>query len=118
VPGFLLVAGDPVVGFAHVIEVEGIAHLEQLAVRPAEQDRGVGRSLVRAARDEAAARGYDVLSLCTFAEVPWNGPFYARQGFEEVTELGPVHREIREKEMSRGLDGLGRRVVMQAPTRT
>lgn len=92
VPGFVLVAGDPVVGFAHVMELEGIAHLEQLAVRPGAQRQGTGSALVRAARAEARARGYDVLSLCTYADVPWNAPFYARLGFEELTELAPVHR--------------------------
>lgn len=118
VPGFLLVAGDPIVGFAHVMELEGIAHLEQLAVRPSQQRRGAGTALVQAARAEAARRGYDVISLCTYADVSWNAPFYARLGFEELTELAPVHRRMREKEVGMGLDRHGRRVVMRAPTAT
>ncbi|WP_395657690.1 GNAT family N-acetyltransferase [Nocardioides sp.] len=117
VPGFLLVAGDPVVGFAHVMELEGVAHLEQLAVRPAEQRRGTGTALVAAAREEAARRGYDTISLCTYADVPWNAPFYARLGFAELTELEPVHRRMQEKEERMGLMVHGRRVVMAAPTR-
>jgi ribosomal protein S18 acetylase RimI-like enzyme len=71
-PGFLLVAGEPVAGFAHVMELEGIAHLEQLAVRPALHRQGIGTALVRAAMDEAARRGYAEISLCTYADVrPW-----------------------------------------------
>jgi GNAT superfamily N-acetyltransferase len=117
-PGFLLVAGDPPVGFAHVMELEGIAHLEQLGLRPEHQGQGTGAALVRAALAEAAARGYDALSLCTFADVPWNAPFYRKLGFEELTELAPVHRAMQEKEARMGLPEYGARVVMQAPTRT
>ena len=117
-PGFVLVAGEPVVGFAHVLELEGVAHLEQLAVRPDAQRQGSGTALVRAALAEAAARGYDVLSLSAYAEVPWNAPFYRRLGFEELTDLAPVHRAIREKEERLGLMVHGRRVIMAAPTAT
>jgi hypothetical protein len=31
--------------------------------------------------------GYDELTLATYRDVPWNGPFYASEGFVEV---GPV----------------------------
>jgi GNAT superfamily N-acetyltransferase len=118
-PGFVLVAGDPVVGFAHVLEIEGAAHLEQLAVRPSGQRRGTGTALVRAAQAEAAARGHATLSLCTYADVPWNAPFYRRLGFVELgaAELGPLHRRLLEKEADLGLDRHGRRVVMRGPTR-
>jgi GNAT superfamily N-acetyltransferase len=118
VPGFLLVAGEPVAGFAHVMELEGIAHLEQLAVRPTMQRQGIGTALVRAAMAEATGRGYGEMSLCTYADVPWNAPFYAALGFEELTEVGPLHRRMRDHEQQIGLDKHGRRVVMTAPTGT
>lgn len=117
-PGFLLVAGDPVVGFAHVLALDGIAHLEQLAVRPSVFRRGVGSALVRAALAEASRLGYAELSLCTYADVPWNAPFYRLLGFDEVVEPGPLHRRMREHEERIGLDRHGRRVVMTAPTGT
>lgn len=117
-PGFLLVADDPVSGFAHVLELEGIAHLEQLAVRPSSFRRGVGTALVLAAMAETGRRGYPELSLCTYADVAWNAPFYRRLGFEEVADLGPVHRRMREHEELIGLDRHGRRVVMSASTVT
>jgi GNAT superfamily N-acetyltransferase len=117
-PGFLLVAGDPAVGFAHVLELEGIAHLEQLAVRPDVHRQGIGGALVRAAMAEAASRGYGEITLCTYADVPWNGPFYATLGFEELAELGPLHRRMRDHEREIGLDEHGRRVVMVASTAT
>ena len=32
-------------------------------------------------------RGYPGLTLATYRDVPWNGPFYASEGF---VEIGPV----------------------------
>ncbi|WP_028642437.1 GNAT family N-acetyltransferase [Nocardioides sp. URHA0020] len=115
-PGFLLVADDPPVGFAHVLELERSAHLEQLAVRPSHARRGIGSALVRAAMAEAARRGYAEITLCTYADVPWNAPFYRLLGFEEVAKPGPLHRRMRDHEQAIGLDRHGRRVVMRART--
>lgn len=111
-PGFLLVAGTPPVGFAHVLEVDGEAHLQQLAVRRAHQRGGVGTSLVEAAAAEARARGYRRLTLSTYRDVPWNGPWYARLGFTELTRPGWFHDEVRRTEQRMGLERHGPRVLM------
>jgi GNAT superfamily N-acetyltransferase len=111
-PGFLLVAGDPPVGFAHVLFLEGAAHLEQLAVHPSAMDQGIGTALLEAACETAHAAGYDALSLSTFADVPWNAPWYAARGFAEVTEPLPYQQRLRELEQEMGLDRHGPRVVM------
>lgn len=112
-PGFLLVAGDPAVGFVHVLEIEGRAHLDQVSVLPSAGRRGVGAALVRAAAQEAFGRGFEAITLCTYADLPWNGPFYARLGFTEVEPEGPLVA-VREQEQQLGLDRHGRRVVMRA----
>jgi hypothetical protein len=46
------------------------------------------------------------LTLTTFAEVPWNAPYYLRCGFRRlgVRELTPGLRAIREREAAHGLD--------------
>ncbi|TIC84053.1 GNAT family N-acetyltransferase [Nocardioides sp. GY 10127] len=131
-PGRLLVAAErdgsdsAVVGFAHVLHVPGEAtpdgfaraHLEQVSVLlPTHGRRGIGTALVRAALEDARWDGFERLSLCTYAEIPWNGPFYRRLGFEEVAEPEPWQARIRAHERSLGLDGAGRRVVMERPTR-
>ena len=112
----LLVSGDPPVGYARLEVVDGRAHLEGLSVRPRFMRQGRGSELVRAALAWAAEHGYPEITLCTFAEVPWNGPFYAKLGFVELTELTPGLQELRETERKLGLDAMGRRVVLIRPT--
>ena len=64
--------------------IGGGAHLEQLSVHPDHGGRGIGRALLRAGCDWAGAHGYPELTLATYRDVPWNGPFYASEGFVEV----------------------------------
>jgi GNAT superfamily N-acetyltransferase len=120
-PGFLLVAAideqGPPVGFVHVLLIDGHAHLEQLSVLPEHQRRGIGAALSRAAMDEARAQGFGRLSLCTYRDVPWNGPFYRGVGFTEVADLAPYERRLRDKERELGLDINGVRVVMEVALR-
>ena len=121
--GFLLVAGevgeDPV-GFVHVLVIEQEhAHLEQISVLPSHQRQGIGAELIAAARVESRALGFRRLSLCTFRDVPWNGPYYEKLGFAEVPEpdQAPYEREIRAKERRIGLDDVGERCVMSVALR-
>jgi GNAT superfamily N-acetyltransferase len=83
----VLVAGEPPQGLARIDALAGGAHLEQLSVHPDHGGQGVGRALLRAAVDWTTAHGYAELTLATYRDVPWNGPFYASEGFVEV---GPV----------------------------
>ncbi|MGU3357268.1 GNAT family N-acetyltransferase [Microbacterium sp. M4A5_1d] len=115
--GFLLVAhvGDGVVaGFVHVLELEGHAHLEQLSVSPEHARRGYGRKLVEAAMAYARDRGHDRMSLRTFADVPWNAPFYERLGFAVTDPRSEFELMLVETEERIGLDALGPRVQMTA----
>jgi GNAT superfamily N-acetyltransferase len=109
----VLVAGDPPVGFARLGEVDGLAHLEQLSVHPDHSGRGIGTALLEAAYAWAASSGYQAMTLTTFADVPWNGPYYARRGFVALAELTPGLREIRRHEADLGLDALGPRLAMR-----
>ena len=112
-PGFLLVYGDPPVGFAHVLWLEGTAHLEQLAVHPDHQRRGIGTALVRETLHRAREAGHTRLTLSTYAEVPWNAPYYRSLGFEVVERPSPLERELQDRERDLGLMRYGERVVMQ-----
>ena len=79
----VLVAGEPPVGLCRIDAVGDLAHLEHLSVHPDHTRRGLGRSLLRAAVEWAASHGYGELTLCTYRDVAWNGPFYASEGFVE-----------------------------------
>jgi GNAT superfamily N-acetyltransferase len=115
-PGFLLVAlesvHDSVIGFVHVLEIEGVAHLEQLSVLPTHGRRGNGRKLVEASMAEASDRGYDELTLRTYAGVPWNAPFYETCGFTESEPATDFQRRLVSLEEEFGLDRYGRRLQM------
>ncbi|WP_433675285.1 GNAT family N-acetyltransferase [Microbacterium gorillae] len=113
-PGFALIAevdGDPV-GFAHVLEIDDHAHLEQLSVLPSHAGVGIGRALLSAAIDDARSRGHVLMTLRTFAEVPFNAPFYASAGFVVTEPDTDFLRELVGIETSLGLTDLGPRVQM------
>ncbi|MEU0193541.1 GNAT family N-acetyltransferase [Streptomyces afghaniensis] len=96
--------------------VDGALHIEQVSVHPRAARRGVGRQLLAYAADRAREEGLSALTLTTFAEVPWNAPYYARLGFCTLSEadLTPGLRGIRATEAEHGLDRRPR-VCMRAP---
>ncbi|KGN42558.1 GNAT family N-acetyltransferase [Knoellia aerolata] len=114
-PGFVLVVGEPVVGFAHVVDLAGRWHLEQLVVDPAHGRRGWGTALLDAVCREVASRGGRRVTLRTYADVPWNAPFYARHGFVELAPEPPWMAPLRLAEEEAGLLWHGRRVAMSRP---
>lgn len=105
---------DAPVGFAVWGPVDGTPHLEELDVHPAHGRRGLGAALLAAVARQAAAGGATGLTLSTFRDVPWNGPFYARHGFVRLaeTELGPGLRARIAEERRRGLP-MERRCVLR-----
>ena len=109
----VLVSGDPPVGFASVEIVDGAAHLSQLSVHPSASRRGRGSALLTAVCDWAAAQGYQAVTLTTFRDVSWNGPFYARMGFHVLDDLTPQLAAIRDHEKAIGDDDFGPRVAMR-----
>jgi ribosomal protein S18 acetylase RimI-like enzyme len=86
--------------------VDGAPHVEQVSVHPAAAGRGLGRALVETAVARARADGAERVTLTTFAEVPWNAPYYRRLGFAVLPEeeQGPQLRRVRAHEAEAGLD--------------
>lgn len=93
--------------------VDGEPHLEQVSVHPDHARRGLGARLVEDLVARARAAGHHAVTLTTFVDVPWNGPYYARLGFRPLAddELGPGLRAIRRAEIARGLDRWPRRAM-------
>lgn len=101
-------------GLVRVDEVDGQAHLEQISVLPSDSGQGIGRALVETAKTWARHAGYQQMTLCTFRDVPFNAPFYARCGFAVLEEPAGELLELRKHEAELGLDQLGKRVAMIA----
>ena len=53
------------------------------------------------------------MTLTTFRDVPWNGPFYAGLGFRAVDELTPGLAAVRDHEKAIGDDDFGPRIAMR-----
>lgn len=80
--GFVLVAevdGGPV-GMIGIERLERGWYVVELDVHPDYQRRGIGAALLDAAKARTG-----LLYLTTFRDVSWNGPWYERQGFRELT---------------------------------
>ncbi|MFD5102562.1 GNAT family N-acetyltransferase [Streptomyces albidochromogenes] len=87
--------------------VDGAAHIEQVSVHPRAARQGLGHALItHLAHVAAANEGLAALTLSTFADVPWNAPYYARTGFRILGdgELTEGLRRIRREEAAHGLD--------------
>jgi GNAT superfamily N-acetyltransferase len=107
--GRLLVAvdeQDAAVGFIRLEVLDGEPHVEQVSVHPDHAGRGIGAALLDAAEQLARARGHRRITLTTFRDVPWNGPYYARLGWSALREadLPPELAASRQHERDLGLD--------------
>lgn len=105
--------GKPV-GFALTGLLDGQAHLYELSVDPAHGRRGLGRRLVAAGCAYGLAQGCRAMTLSTFRDLAWNGPFYGSIGFRELNraEWTPGHYTLHEREKDIGLP-LERRCFMR-----
>ncbi|WP_326554856.1 GNAT family N-acetyltransferase [Micromonospora sp. NBC_01813] len=99
-------SADAPVGYLLADVVDGNLHIEQVSVHPGSAGQGIGRRLIEHLAGVASARGVPALTLTTFAEVPWNAPYYERCGFralaDEALPLGL--RAVRAREADHGLD--------------
>lgn len=87
--GHCLVAhvGDAMAGFLVNEPFRRELHIWEFNVHPDFQQKGIGAGLMRACLIDARNSGFSAVTLTTFRDVPWNAPFYARLGFEEVSAL-------------------------------
>lgn len=86
--------------------VDANAHLEQVSVHGDFMHRGIGVALLAHMIEWAQARELPAITLTTYTEVPWNGPYYERRGFRYLTEdeETPGLKAIRAGEIAHGLD--------------
>jgi GNAT superfamily N-acetyltransferase len=112
---------DVPVGMVIASVRDGAVYVEEMDVLPGHGRRGLGARLLVWVCAWAQTQGHPAVTLSTFRDVPWNGPFYRKHGFRDVlpAEWTPDMRAIRDKEalhglcvaarvfMRRDLDGVG-----------
>jgi len=108
-----VVGPDLPVGYAVAGPLGNHFHLRELSVDPAHGRRGIGTALVRHVIEAARERQSPGVTLTTFRDVPFNAPFYAALGFEELPpgDAPDAVREAFEREVPEGVDP-GKRVLM------
>lgn len=96
---------DRPVAFAIARMLDDSCYLHELDVDPRYARRGLGRQLIQTVATWAHARGYHALTLSTFRDIPWNGPYYTRLGFRPLddSQLSPALQAVRQAEAAAGL---------------
>jgi len=96
--------------------LDGDPHVEQVSVHPDHAGHGIGASLLAAAEQLARTRGHCRITLTTFRDVPWNGPYYARLGWSVVreAELPPELAATRRHERDLGFDEWPRQAMAKS----
>ena len=84
---------------------EGAVYVEEMDVLPEHGRRGLGARLLERVCAWAQEQGYSAVTLSTFRDVPWNGPFYRKHGFRGLrpAEWTLGMQAIREQEVRHGL---------------
>lgn len=97
---------DRPIGYLLGAVIDGHAHVDQVSVHPGHWRHGHGRRLIDTLGAWATDRDLAGLTLTTFADIPWNAPYYERLGFRVLAddELTDGLRQVRAHEAERGLD--------------
>ena len=108
---------DGVVGFSQFTRIGNDIYLQQISVDPAFGRRGIGRRLMARLDERAEETGAAQITLSTFRDLAWNGPFYASLGFTEVSRraYAPYMTAI-ETSQAPFMD-ISKRVFMRKPVR-
>ncbi len=76
------VTGGGPVGFALALPLDAEAHLLEIDVDPPHQRQGIARRLIETVEAWARSNKLAALTLTTYRDVAWNGPYYEKLGFE------------------------------------
>ncbi len=81
---FVLEGPEGLVGTLVLIAEDGVLLLDNVAVHPDHQGRGLGRCLIAFAEDEARRLGYAALDLYSHETMTENIALYGALGYEET----------------------------------
>ena len=82
--GTTWVAGSPITAVLTLYPRDDHLYVENIAVDPSAQGRGLGRALMEFAEQEAARRGLNRMALVTHEAMTENQAIYARLGYAEI----------------------------------
>ncbi|MEO0883157.1 MAG: GNAT family N-acetyltransferase [Pseudomonadota bacterium] len=84
--GMIIVVTDDQgpVGFAMSQIMGDVLYLDQVSVDPSHGRKGLGRLLMLHVFALAEDHKLSAVTLSTFRDLPWNGPFYRSLGFKEI----------------------------------
>lgn len=75
------------VAFAHTqTDGDTVLHYAQVSVHPDHAGNRLAKQLLDGLIRYHRGRGIAEVTLTTFRDVPWNAPYYARLGFEEIPD--------------------------------
>lgn len=102
---WLALVDDRPVGFLLAQAQGNVLFIVEFSLHQAWQGRGLGRRLMAYVIAQAREKGFRALTLTTFRTVPWNGPWYAKQGFEFLADetLSPSLRMTLAEEATHGM---------------
>jgi ribosomal protein S18 acetylase RimI-like enzyme len=115
----LLVAvneSDQPIGFVGGMNIDGNFHIVEISVAQAVQGKGVGSALMAEMTRQVKEEKFMVMTLTTYRNVAWNGPWYKKLGFQEVTaeEMGKEYLKIWDVESQHGHDMASRCVMRKS----
>ena len=61
-------------------------HIEQVTVHPDAARRGLGALMIESVSADPRSKALGLITLTSFANVPWNAPYYERIGFHDIAE--------------------------------
>ena len=104
---------DQPIGFVGGEYLEGHFHIVEISVAKEFQGKGLGKALMSTVVDQCRREGYKSMTCTTYRSLPWNGPWYQRMGFFEVSaqDMGKAYLDILADEASHGLDVRSRCVM-------
>ncbi len=80
---FVIAQDETIAGFVVCYERNGYVQLENVAVNPDFQKRGIGKELIEFVEQRARAAGYSRIELYTNAKMTENLGMYPRLGYQE-----------------------------------
>jgi GNAT superfamily N-acetyltransferase len=84
---WVAVDGAGPIGFAVVHRhIDGQPFLEEMSIEPEHTRRRLGARLLETICDDVRGSGAAYMALTTFDDVPWNAPFYERNGFQRLND--------------------------------